>query len=108
MFGYAVRKTKLFLNYSKPNYMITNKIKNNRTHINFEFSIHTNNYQVKRVATVNILRIYFDTIIIMNWSTAVFPLTLWLIGKCPNFLLTFVPKALKRRLCALNFVPIRY
>ena len=38
----------------------------------------------------------------------VFPLTLWLIGKCPNFLQTIVPKAPKRRLCAQNFVPIQY
>ena len=33
----------------------------------------------------------------------VFPLTLWLIRECPNFLWIIVPKALKRRLCALNF-----
>ena len=38
----------------------------------------------------------------------VFPLTLWLIGECPNFLETVVPQALKRRLCALNFVPIQH
>ena len=37
-----------------------------------------------------------------------FPLTLWLISECPNFFQTIVPKALKRRLCALNFVPIQY
>ena len=39
---------------------------------------------------------------------SVFPLTLWLISKCPNFLLTIVPQALKRRLCALNFIPNQY
>ena len=37
-----------------------------------------------------------------------FPLTLWLIGKCPNFRGTIVPKALRRRLCARNFVPMQY
>ena len=40
--------------------------------------------------------------------SAVFPLTLWLIGEYPNFLHPIVPKALKRRLCALNFTPIQY
>ena len=39
---------------------------------------------------------------------AVFPLTFRLIGKCPNFLETIVPNALKGCLCALNFVSIRY
>ena len=39
---------------------------------------------------------------------AVFPLTLRLIGECLNFLQTIVPKALKRRSCALNFTPIQY
>ena len=41
-----------------------------------------------------------------TWS--VFPLALWLIGECPNFLKRIVPKALKRRLCALNFELIQY
>ena len=44
----------------------------------------------------------------MLYCKTVFPLTLWLIGECPNFLSTIVPKALERRLCALNFVPIQY
>ena len=38
----------------------------------------------------------------------VFPPTFWLIGQCPNFLETIVPKALKRRLCTLNIVAIQY
>ena len=32
-----------------------------------------------------------------------FPLTLWLVSKCTNYLKTIVPKALKRRKCAPNF-----
>ena len=38
----------------------------------------------------------------------VFLLTLWLIDQCPNFHETIVPKALKRLLCAVIFVPIEY
>ena len=45
---------------------------------------------------------------ILTHALPVFPLTLWLVGKCPNYLKTIVPKALKRRLCAQNFVPIQY
>ena len=41
-----------------------------------------------------------------NRWTPVFPLTLWLISDCPNFLETIVLKALDRRSSTLNFVPI--
>ena len=41
-------------------------------------------------------------------SSTVFPLTFWLIGKCSNLIQTIVPKAVKIRLCALNFTPIHY
>ena len=40
--------------------------------------------------------------------SSVFPLTFQLIGQCPNFPQTAVPKALKECLHALNFAPIRY
>ena len=41
-------------------------------------------------------------------SASEFPLTLWLIGQCPNVHETIVPKALKRRLGTLIFVLIEY
>ena len=37
-----------------------------------------------------------------KYCRAVFHLTLWLIGKCPNFLKTILPKALERCLGALT------
>ena len=43
-----------------------------------------------------------------QWLMAVFPLTLWLIGEGPNFLLTIVPKAPKKTFMCQNFTPIQY
>ena len=45
---------------------------------------------------------------IVTTLKAVFRLTLWLVGECPNYHKTIAPKPLKRHLCALNFVPIHY
>ena len=44
----------------------------------------------------------------LDYYAAVFPLSLWLVGERPNYLEAIVPKALQRRICAPNFVPIQY
>ena len=88
------------------------------------FSLPTNtaaDVTIVTVSYIGILQRYFVEIINfilpkkvvkpINFNSifrAVFPLTLWLVGECPNYLKAIVPKALKRRICALNFIPIQY
>ena len=64
---------------------------------------------LRLIITVYAGKLFLDCLFVeCSVAKSSIPTNLMLIGECPNFLVTIVPKALKRRLCALIVAPIEY